>query len=132
MITNGKDITTPQTAQVCIIGSGPAGITAAYELSAAGLDVILLDGARELDYSEPDYFQKSWPDKVKLYNGLADGVFADNEKQFLILGYDQYTSYFPTERERVYGGTSTHWGGQNRPLDAITFEKRPGFPGWPI
>lgn len=132
MITNGKDITTAQTAQVCIIGSGPAGITAAYELSKAGLDVILLDGARQLDYSEYQYFKKSWPDKVKLYNGLADGVFADNEKEFLIVGYDRYTSQFPTERERVYGGTSTHWGGQNRPLDAITFEKRPGFPGWPI
>jgi len=117
---------------VCIIGSGPAGITAAYELSKAGLDVILLDGARQLDYSQSQYFKLSWPDKVRLYNGLADGVFADNEKQFLILGYDRYTSLFPTERERVYGGTSTHWGGQNRPLDAITFEKRPGFPGWPI
>ena len=24
------------------------------------------------------------------------------------------------------------WGGQSRPLDPIVFEKRPGFPGWPI
>ena len=132
MIENGKDIATPQTGQVCIIGSGPAGITAAYELNKAGLDVILLDGSRQLDYSEYQYFKKSWPDKVRLYNGLADGVFADNEKDFLIRGYDRYTSQTPTERERVYGGTSTHWGGQNRPLDAIVFEKRTGFPGWPI
>jgi choline dehydrogenase-like flavoprotein len=76
MISNGKNITTPQKAQVCVIGSGPAGITAAWELSNAGLDVILLDGGRQLDYSNPDYFEQSWPDKVKLYNGLADGNFS--------------------------------------------------------
>jgi choline dehydrogenase-like flavoprotein len=131
MISNGKNITTPQKAQVCVIGSGPAGITAAWELSNAGLDVILLDGGRQLDYSVPDYYQQSWPDKVKLYNGLADGNFSKNEGDFLIVPYDENTG--PTrERERVYGGTSTHWGGQSRPLDPIVFEKRPGFPGWPI
>lgn len=131
MISNGKDITSPQKAQVCVIGSGPAGITAAWELSKAGLDVILLDGGRELDYSVPDYFQQSWPDKVRLYNGVADGEFSNLETDFLILPYDGHTD--PAwERERVLGGTSTHWGGQSRPLDPIVFEKRPGFPGWPI
>jgi choline dehydrogenase-like flavoprotein len=131
MISNGKNITTPQTAQVCVIGSGPAGVTAAWELSQAGLDVILLDGSRQLDYTIPSYYRLSWPDKVKLYNGLADGNFTINEPEFLILPYTGHTS--PAwERERVYGGTSTHWGGQSRPLDPIDFEKRPGFPGWPI
>ena len=137
MIQNGKDISTPQSAQVCVIGSGPAGITAAWELSQAGLHVILLDGARPLDYTQPNPYQQSWPDKVKLYNGVADGVFAqNNESDFLIRPYGgpfDPTSGTPRERERVYGGTSTHWGGQSRPLDPITFEKRPGgFPGWPI
>lgn len=132
MIKNGKDISTPQSAQVCVIGSGPAGITAAWELSKAGLDVILLDGSRQLDYSTSGYYSQSWPDKVKLYNGVADGIFSkNNESDFLFRPYDE-DSDFPTERERVYGGTSTHWGGQTRPLDPITFEKRPGFPGWPI
>lgn len=132
MIQNGKDISTPQHAQVCVIGSGPAGVTAAWELSQAGLDVILLDGARQLDYTIPGYYKKSWPDKAKIYNGLADGIFStNNESDFLIRPYVENPN-FPTERERVYGGTSTHWGGQSRPLDAITFVKRPGFPGWPI
>jgi choline dehydrogenase-like flavoprotein len=131
MIANGKDITSPQHAQVCVIGSGPAGVTAAWELSNAGLDVILLDGSRQLDYSLSNYYQQSWPDKVKLYNGLADGIFTTNEENFLILPFDGVT-YPAWERERVYGGTSTHWGGQSRPLDPIVFEERPGFPGWPI
>ena len=131
MISNGKNITSPQKAQVCVIGSGPAGITAAWELSQAGLDVILLDGGRELDYSIPEYYPLSWPDKVRLYNGVADGIFSNNETDFLILPYDGHSDS-TKERERVLGGTSTHWGGQSRPLDPIVFEKRPGFPGWPI
>ena len=131
MIEDGKNITTAQKAQVCIIGSGPAGITAAYELSKAGVDVLLLDGSRKLDYSRTGYYQLSWNDKVRFYNGIADGLFAPNECDFLIRGYNNNPN-FPTERERVYGGTSTHWGGQNRPLDPIAFVKRPGFPGWPI
>ena len=135
MLQNGNTISTPQHAQVCVIGSGPAGVTAAWELSKTGVDVILLDGARELNYNEPNYYKKSWPDKTLLYNGLADGIFATTEPDFLIRGFGtpgSPTSGFPTERERVLGGTSTHWGGQSRPLDPIVFEKRKGFPGWPI
>jgi choline dehydrogenase-like flavoprotein len=87
----------------------------------------LIEGSRDFGAD----WRASWPDKVKLYNGTADGLFATNEPEFLILPYVGNTS--PAwERERVYGGTSAHWGGQSRPLDPITFEKRPGFPGWPI
>jgi choline dehydrogenase-like flavoprotein len=130
MIRNGKDIAngTVITTQVCVIGSGPAGVTAAWYLQKAGIKVTLIEGSR--DYSDMD-MQASWPDKVKLYNGVADGLFTTNEADFLILPYVEHTS--PAwERERIYGGTSAHWGGQSRPLDPITFQKRPGFPGWPI
>jgi len=130
MIRNGKDIPsgTVVSTQVCIIGSGPAGITAAWHLQKAGLQVILIEGSR--DFRGQD-MQASWPDKALLYNGTADGLFATNEPYFLLQPY-----YGPSnsawERERIYGGTSAHWGGQSRPLDPITFEERPGFPGWPI
>ncbi|MBV9992140.1 MAG: GMC family oxidoreductase [Alphaproteobacteria bacterium] len=131
MIRNGKDIPdgTVIETQVCIVGSGPAGITAAWYLQKAGIKVTLIEGSR--DFRDTNYIpEASWPDKELLYNGTADGLFATNERDFLIRPYAYNTS--PSERERVFGGTSTHWGGQSRPLDPVTFEKRAYFPGWPI
>jgi len=129
MIRNGKDIAngTVVSTEVCIVGSGAAGITAAWHLRKAGLRVTLIEGSRDFGAD----WQASRPDKLLLYNGIADGLFAANEPDFLVLPYAGQTSS-AEERERVYGGTSAAWSGQTRPLDPITFEKRPGFPGWPI
>ena len=128
MIIDGSTIPngTQKTTQVCIIGSGQAGITAAWQLQKAGIKVILIEGSRMWKTME-----ESWPDKVLLYNGVSDGLFKTNEPEFLILPYVNH-QYPAKERERMYGGTSTHWGGQSRPEDQIDMDARPGFPGWPI
>lgn len=128
MITDGRNIPngTQLSTQVCIIGSGQAGITAAWQLQKAGIKVILIEGSRSYNN-----LQDSWPDKVLLYNGVADGLFTTNEPEFLILPYVNHQNS-AWERERMYGGTSTHWGGQSRPEDQIDLDARPGFPGWPI
>jgi choline dehydrogenase-like flavoprotein len=128
MITDGRNIAngTLIRTRVCIIGSGPAGITAAWELQKAGIDVTLIEGSR----AYPSY-QDSWPDKYLLYNGVSDGLFTTNEPEFLVLPYVRHQNS-AWERERFYGGTSTHWGGQSRPEDPIDLEARPGFPGWPV
>ncbi len=132
MIRNGQDIVSGSeiSAQVCIIGSGPAGVTAAWHLQKAGIQVVLIEGSRYVG-SGDDQREASWPDKTLLYEGEAVGVFANSEPDFLIQPYSGQSSN-AWERERILGGTSTHWGGQSRPLSAITFEDRPGYPGWPI
>lgn len=116
--------------QVCIVGSGPAGITAAWHLRQAGIDVVLIEGSR-WNGAQKNSYRPSWPDKAKLYAGETAGLMRSNEPLFPILpttGADSGA----WERERLLGGTSTHWGGQSRPLSPITFAARPGFTGWPI
>src|SRR5262249_20935167 len=112
----------------CIIGSGPAGITAAWHLQAAWAGkkkITLIEGSRQVD------LQTSRQDKKLLYDGKAEGLFLrNNEADFLTR--PNFEGESPSERERVYGATSLHWGGQCRPLDPITFKNREGFPGWPI
>ena len=94
---------------VCVIGSGPAGVTLARRLGAKGLSVGLFEaGGRELT-----------PDSQDLYKGTIGAQ-----------------PYFPLEgaRLRFFGGSSNHWGGWTRPLDDHDFEVRDDHPqsGWPI
>ena len=136
MIENGKDYLgrPPLKTQVCIVGTGQAGITLAWYLLRQGIDVTLLEGSRVFSPGGPNAPVNNayqYNENTLLYNGLSTGVFAHNEPQFLIRPTPQ-TDQNTRERERIYGGTSTHWGGQSRPLDAITFKGWPGFPGWPI
>jgi choline dehydrogenase-like flavoprotein len=125
----------PLKTQVCIVGTGPAGITLAWYLLRQGIDVTLLEGSRSFNPGGPNAPVSNaylYNENTLLYNGQSLGQFENNEPQFVIRPTSQYNQG-AKERERIYGGTSTHWGGQARPLDPITFEKRPpNFPGWPI
>ncbi|NJL26773.1 MAG: GMC family oxidoreductase [Thermoanaerobaculia bacterium] len=135
MILQGIDqIGKTLRASVCIVGSGPAGCTLANFLVQQGIDVILLDGSRPLwpDPNQQVVNAYKYNDNDLLYNGQTAGLMAANEPQFLIRPSRSVGNASPTERERIYGGTGTHWGGQSRPLDPVTFEKRPDFPGWPV
>ena len=94
---------------VCVVGSGPAGITLARALGAAGLDVALME-AGEFDFGEQSQ---------AFYAGEVVGV-----------------SSCPTDESRLryFGGTSGHWEGKCRLLDPTDFQMRPWMPlsGWPI
>lgn len=126
----------PLKTQVCIVGTGQAGITLAWYLLKQGIQVVLLEGSRTYAGNDPNKSISNsylYNENLTLYNGESLGLFAQNESKFLTIPSVQNPpSMGVQERERIYGGTSTHWGGQARPLDPITFEKRPGFPGWPI
>ena len=98
-----------QTYEICIAGGGVAGITLATDLASRGRRVLLLE-AGGLDFTE---------ESQEVYRGEIVG-----------------RSYFPlTEaRLRFFGGSSNHWGGMCRPLDAHDFERHDHIPfsGWPL
>lgn len=94
---------------VCVIGSGPAGVTLARRLAAQGLEVALME-AGDLEWSE--------------------------ESQAVTEGESVGVTYPPLDAARVrcFGGSSGHWNGLCRPFDPADFEARAGNPdaGWPI
>jgi choline dehydrogenase-like flavoprotein len=94
---------------VCIVGAGAAGITLAREFIDQPFRVCLLE---------------------------SGGLEFDKDTQSLYKGQNLGLSYFPLEvaRLRYFGGTTNHWDGWCRPLDAIDFEARDAVPysGWPF
>jgi choline dehydrogenase-like flavoprotein len=97
------------TPDLAIIGGGPAGISLALALADTKLNILLLEsGGENFD-----------PAIQKMYAGNADGV------HYIALD---------SGRLRFLGGSTNHWGGWCRPLDAIDFEKRDWIPhsGWPM
>jgi len=97
---------------VCILGAGPAGISTALELARLRPDwqIALLEGGG-----------RNMPASAELdpYAGESVGSPA-----YPLAG----------SRLRYLGGTSNHWGGWCRPLDAEDFEARSWIPhsGWPL
>lgn len=97
-------------ADVCIAGAGAAGISLARELRGSGLSVLLLEGGgKERD-----------EDHQELYKGKTGG--------------EATSSQLKNGRLRQFGGTTGHWSGWCRPLEAIDFEARDWLPrsGWPM
>ena len=96
-------------ADVCVIGAGAAGLTLAHELARTNARVVVLE---------------------------SGGVMPGHDAQSLSAGVVAGEPYYPLEacRFRALGGTTVHWGGWCRPLDAIDFEHRDWLPasGWPF
>lgn len=97
------------TYQVCIIGSGPAGLTVARELHAArkGISLCVLESGKR-----------------------APSAFAAGLREVESEGIE----IKPASRERIFGGSSTTWAGTSSPLDPIDLRERPWVrdSGWPI
>lgn len=95
---------------VCIVGTGPAGLTIAHELSAPHVRVVLLEsGGRERD---------AWHDDL---NEVENVGVPRQPDQWLV-------------RNRLLGGTSATWNGKLATFDDIDFAHRPWVPGsrWPF
>jgi choline dehydrogenase-like flavoprotein len=98
---------------VCIVGAGAAGLTVAHELQQSNLSVCILEaGSRGVDWASQ-----------KFYQGEISGDLQSKD----------LASYMVGSRLRCLGGSTNHWTGWCRPLDAIDFEKRDWIPhsGWP-
>ncbi|MEL6522663.1 MAG: GMC family oxidoreductase [Pseudomonadota bacterium] len=96
-------------ADICIIGGGAAGISAALALEGSGLKVLLVEGGSQ------------WADDQ------SQSVYdAEN------LGLD--LTPVAESRLRMLGGSTNHWAGNCMRFEAIDFEAREGIPysGWPI
>jgi choline dehydrogenase-like flavoprotein len=94
---------------LCVAGAGAAGLTIALEYLNRKERVVVLE-AGGLEFSERSQ---------EMYAGSIIG-----------------RGYFELEncRLRYFGGTTNHWTGWCRPLEATAFERRPWVPhsGWPI
>ena len=94
---------------VCIVGSGAAGLGLAHALEGSSLRVVVLESGG----LEPD------PATTALHAGEIVGL-----------------SDFPLDQSRLryFGGTTNHWTAFVRPFDPLDFEARDWIPdsGWPF
>lgn len=128
MIRSGEQVATEgvRTADVCIVGAGPAGIAIARALSGTGARILMLESGG-VGYS------KSLRNPVSVLRNHLRGA------QSLSAGETRGQPYtmLRFSRARAFGGSTNallDHGLQTRPFDPIDFELRDGFDysGWPI
>ncbi len=113
-------IRSPKPYDVCIIGSGAGGGTAAKVLTEGGLNVVMLEAGPALN-PEQDYKEHLWPYDLphrgvgvgaKMRHELNDEFLAPNG--FWEIDGEPYTSApgskFRWFRSRIVGGRTNHWG----------------------
>src|SRR5246127_492099 len=113
----------PKIYDVCIVGSGAAGGTAAKVLTEGGLSVVMLEAGPALDPSE-DFKEHVWPYELP-HRGAGVGGHAlelgnSLENEFIAptgawtIEGEPYTSApgstFRWYRSRIVGGRTNHWG----------------------
>lgn len=110
MIVDGRSLPAGEriAADLCIVGAGAAGLTLAGALDGPGRRIVLAE---------------------------SGGMDAEASTQGL---YEGETSGIPyalsLSRLRFFGGSTNHWAGACRRLDAQDFSARPWMPGsgWPF
>jgi choline dehydrogenase-like flavoprotein len=112
-------IRSPKTYDVCIIGSGAGGGTAAKVLTESGLNVVMLEAGPALN-PEKDFKEHVWPYQLPHRGIGVGGKQADSFGEFLApngswdIDGEPYTtaegSKFRWFRSRIVGGRTNHWG----------------------
>lgn len=111
MIIDFNDASTPLSldADICVIGSGAASLAILTKLYNTSYKVVVLEaGGEQITSQNQEPYQVITP--FNSFDGANNGRF------------------------RVFGGSTTRWGGQSLPLDRIDFTRREWLPntGWPI
>ena len=127
-VGDGLDRTPSPRADVCVVGSGPAGALVAHRLAEAGADVVVLEAGPQFDFGERRRQQEQ-----HVRPGMGDPWEMGGPR-------DAYTDAgrgYPLNAARVkgVGGTTLHWQGMVMRLHQRDFEleSRHGVgTDWPI
>src|SRR5581483_563884 len=112
-------IRSPKVYDVCIVGSGAAGGTAAKILTEGGLNVVMLEAGPRVN-PEKDFKEYVWPYQLP-HRGVGVGGRASADfGEFLVpngswdIEGEPYMvasgSRFRWFRSRIVGGCTNHWG----------------------
>ncbi len=108
-------IRSPKVFDVCIIGSGAGGGTAAKALTEGGLNVVMLEAGPPLNPAK-DFKEHVWPYQLA-HRGVGVGGRSDEfmaPNGFWEIEGEPYTtapgSDFHWFRSRIVGGRTNHWG----------------------
>ncbi|HKV26454.1 MAG TPA: GMC family oxidoreductase [Candidatus Acidoferrum sp.] len=137
-------IRSPKQFDVCIIGSGAGGGTAAKILTEGGLSVALLEAGPQV-HPEKDYKMLMWPYELPHRGAGVGGRAEANFSEFLApngawqIEGEPYTSApganFQWFRSRIVGGRTNHWGRialRFAPIDFKSFTRDGLGSDWPI
>src|ERR1700722_13247054 len=126
-------IRSPKVYDVCIIGSGAAGGTAAKILTEGGLDVVMLEAGPSLN-PEKDFKEHVWPYQLPHRGAGVGGRASADFGEFLApngsweIDGEPYTvapgSRFRWFRSRTVGGRTNHWGRIALRLAPVDFKVR--------
>jgi choline dehydrogenase-like flavoprotein len=137
-------IRSPKIYDVCIVGSGAAGGTAAKVLTEGGLNVVMLEAGPPLN-PEKDYKEHVWPYQLEHRGAGVGGKKRNFGGEFMApngaweIDGEPYTlapgTRFRWFRSRIVGGRTNHWGRIALRFSPVDFKVRSNDgmgDDWPI